>query len=168
MRILFIVLASIIIGGCMFNSNYKEPNMPNPEIVKAQIGTVLDSMHSAFQHRKFSKMMTYLFEDGYYLGSDPTELWTKKQLSDYFKPHEKDSATVMPYDILRRDILLNEEGNSAVVVEQYYLVKMSDKVMVRAISRVSKKESGWMIDLYSWNMIPKNDDIDKINGALKN
>jgi|GEM_PF-4774689 len=167
MRIILIVLASIMMTGCMFNSNYKEPNMPNPEVVKGQIATVLDSMHSAFQHRNFQKMMTYLSEEGYYLGSDPGELWTKKQLSDYFRPHETDSATVMPYDILRRDILLNEERNSAIVVEQYYLIKMSEKVMVRAISRVSKKESGWVIDLYSWNMIPKNEDIDKINGALK-
>jgi hypothetical protein len=167
MRIPFIAFLSFIMCGCMFNSNYKEPNMPNPEVVKAQISVALDSMHSAFQHRKFQKMMTYLSQDGYYLGSDPTELWTRKQLSDYFKPHEKDSATVMPYDILRRDILLNEERNSAVVAEQYYLVRMSEKVMVRAISRVSKKESGWVIDFYSWNMIPKNEDMDKINGALK-
>jgi hypothetical protein len=151
----------------MFNSNYKEPNMPSADVVKAQVTTVLDSMHSAFQHRQFKKMMTYLDSSGYYLGSDPKELWTKKQLADYFKPHETDSATVMPYDILRRDILLNEDRTSAVVVEQYYLVRMSDKVMVRAISRISKKESGWMIDMYSWNMIPRNEDIDKINGALK-
>jgi hypothetical protein len=167
MRILFIGCICLVMAGCMFNSNYKEPNMPNPEVVKTQIATVLDSMHSAFQHRKFQKMMTYFSEDGYYLGSDPTELWTKKHISDYFKPHETDSATVMPYDILKRDILLNEERNSAVVVEQYYLVKMSEKVMVRAISRVSRKESGWVIDFYSWNMIPKNEDLDKINGALK-
>jgi hypothetical protein len=167
MRVLFIGFICLIMGGCMFNSNYKEPNMPNPDVVKGQITIVLDSMHSAFQHRKFQKMMNYFSEDGYYLGSDPTELWTKKQISDYFKPHETDSATVMPYDILKRDILLNEERNSAVVVEQYYLVKMSEKVMVRAISRVSRKEGGWVIDLYSWNMIPKNQDLDKINGALK-
>jgi hypothetical protein len=32
---------------------------------------------------------------------------------------------------------------------------------------VSKKENGWIIDLYSWNMIPRNEDIDKINNSLK-
>jgi hypothetical protein len=167
MRTTIIACLCLMLASCMFNSNYKEPNMPSAEVVKSQITTVLDSMHSAFQHRQFKKMMNYLSEDGYYLGSDPKELWTKQQLSDYFKPHETDSATFMPYEILRRDILLNEDRNSAAVVEQYYLVKMSDKVMVRAISRVSKKENGWIIDLYSLNMIPRNEDIDKINNSLK-
>ncbi|CAN5332797.1 hypothetical protein BH09BAC2_BH09BAC2_07820 [soil metagenome] len=134
-------------------------------VAKQHVAAVLDSMHEAFKKHHLNTMTSFLGNEGYYLGTDPNELWTKKQLSDYLYDHQKDT-TPMLYTINRRDILLDSPGfKSALAVEQYFL-PMSKKVMVRSISRLKEVNGKWLINFYSWNLIPANADVDKINKAL--
>ena len=132
--------------------------------VNKSINNVLDSMHMAFKARKNNAMLSYLADDGKYLGSDPAELWSKQQLSDYLS--KVTDTTRIEYTISQRTILADEDGKSAVVYEQYFLPAMSTKMMVRCIGRVDFKDNRWLIDFYSWNFIPKNEEIKKLNAAL--
>ena len=103
------------------------------------ISKVLDSMHTGFRSRNFKLMESFLTEDGLYLGTDPKEIWSKKQLSDYFSNNVKDTTNI-DYAILSRTILLGKNNNTAMAIEQYYLNTMSEKMMVRSISRLIHKE----------------------------
>ncbi|GAC1380381.1 MAG: hypothetical protein NVSMB45_03550 [Ginsengibacter sp.] len=133
---------------------------------KSAITKVLDSMHHGFRTKNFKVMESFLTEDGLYLGTDPSEIWSKKQLSQYFDKNVKDTNNIS-YTILSRNILLGKNNNSAMAIEQYYLSTMSDKMMVRSISKLVNKDNVWKISFYSWNFIPRNEDIKKINEALK-
>ena len=136
-------------------------NFPRASIIK-----VLDSMHQGFRTKNFKLMESFLTEDGLYLGTDPTEIWSKKQLSQYFDKSNRNSKD-LTYNILSRTILPGKNFNTALCVEQYYLSTMSDKMMVRSISRLVKRDESWKISFYSWNFIPRNEDIKKLNEALK-
>ena len=134
---------------------------------KQEIARVLDSMHQAFKIHDYAAMESYLTEEGLFLGTDPNEIWSKKQLTDYFNGHVKDTIP-LSYSINNRIILLGRRSKAALVIEQYYLNRMSEKIMVRSISRLVYEAGGWKINFYSWNMIPKNEDIQKLNNALIN
>ena len=136
-------------------------SFPRSSIIK-----VLDSMHQGFRTKNFKLMESFLTEDGLYLGTDPSEVWSKKQLSQYFDKSNRASKD-LNYNILSRTILLGKNSTTALCVEQYYLSTMSDKMMVRSISKVVKRDERWKIAFYSWNFIPKNEDIKKLNEALK-
>ena len=133
--------------------------------VKKDINNAFDSMHLSFKSRNFNNMLSYLADDGTYLGTDPGEIWTKQKLGEYLSKAITDS-TKMDYTIANRMIMPDEDGRSAIVVEQFYITAMSNKMQVRTVSRADYKNNRWLIDFYSWNFIPKNEDIPKINAAL--
>ena len=129
------------------------------------INNVFDSMHMQFKAKNVNAMLNYLADDGKYLGTDPTEIWTKKALGDYLSKASSDTAKI-DYTISSRTIQTDDDWKSAIVVEQYYFPSMSTKIQVRSIARVDFKDNRWIIDFYSWNLIPKNEDINKLNAAL--
>ncbi len=159
----------MVLCSCSNNSNSDTVISQNDTSVtfpRGQINKVLDSMHQGFRTKNFKLMESFLTEDGLYLGTDPSEIWSKKQLSQYFDKNVKDTNNIS-YTILSRNILLGKNNNTAMAIEQYYLSTMSDKMMVRSISKLVNKDNVWKISFYSWNFIPRNEDIKKINEALK-
>lgn len=165
---LWLFIAGIFFMSCNNNNDSNSEISPSDTSVtfpRRAIIKVLDSMHQGFRSRNFKLMESFLTEDGLYLGTDPGEVWSKKQLSQYFNS-VKDTSEIN-YNILSRNILLGRNANSALAIEQYYLSAMSDKMMVRSISKLIYRDNSWKISFYSWNFIPKNEDIKKLNEALK-
>ena len=168
MRIFFLLIIIIIsYTSCNSDSSNDEAitsadtstTFPRAAIIK-----VLDSMHQGFRTKNFKLMESFLTEDGLYLGTDPSEIWSKKQLSQYLG-NVKDTSN-NNYNILSRTILLGKNSNTAMAIEQYYLSTMSDKIMVRSISKLVHRDNNWKISFFSWNFIPRNEDIKKLNAAL--
>jgi hypothetical protein len=63
--------------------------------------------------------------------------------------------------------LIAEDGNSAIAIEQFYFKLFSPNIQWRAIFHAVKVGEGWKFDFISWNLIPKNEDIEKINKAVE-
>lgn len=165
-RICFIVfLASFI--SCSHDKETVKTDKVSYDTValKKRITNIYDSMHMEFKAKKYNDMLGYLADDGAYYGTDPSEVWTKHQLSNFLLGTLTDS-TKLKYTVSDRRILPGDDGKSAVVVEQFFMGNMSTKIEVRSVSRATFRNDRWLIDVYSWNFIPKNGDISKLNKAL--
>ncbi len=111
--------------------------------------------------------MTALCTDNVlFLGTDPSEFWSKKQITDLITSQGLDTIK-LEYVIDRREILVAADGNSAIVVEQFLMPLISPNLSVRAIDHIIKVGDGWKFDLISWNVIPKNEDIPRLNAAFE-
>jgi len=134
---------------------------------KAAISALLDEFQSAFKGTDASKVIVLLTDDALILGTDPSEFMDKKQISDAWTQVMSDTSVVLDYSIDRREIRVTADGNSAVAVEQFMFPVLSSKIMVRNVYHVIKHEEKWLIDFMSFNLIPKNADLKKLDAALE-
>lgn len=166
MKKLFLILLVLSLVSCdHFHAVIKNNQPVDSATVNKNISNIYDSMHMAFKAKNLNSMLSYMADDGKYLGTDPGEIWSKKDLSDYLSKAYVDTAKIV-YTITDRSIQTDEDGKSAIVVEQFYFPGMSNKIQMRTVSRADFKDNRWLIDFFSWNLIPKNDDMKKLNAAL--
>ncbi len=137
------------------------------EAIKAELTIFMDEYSVAYKAMDINKMTAFCTDDALFLGSDPSEFWSKQQITDYFMAQGLDSTMKLEYVIDRREILVAADGNSAIVVEQFVLPIISPNMPVRCINNVVKVSDGWKFDLLSWNVIPRNEDIPVINAAFE-
>ncbi len=132
---------------------------------RQELVAMADDVHNLLKQKDISFIDKYMSKDGIYLGTDPNEVMTFSDFRDNIQKMVKDTATKFAdYTISRREIKIN--GPSAVVIDQYMFSEISRKVMVRVIGYARYQDGKWMFDMYSWNVIPKNEDLPKINKAL--
>jgi hypothetical protein len=129
------------------------------------LGILLDSLDNAFKRKDISFVEKYMSKDGIYLGTDPEEILTYDQYHDYMVNALKDT-TMKSWDFTVARRLINAKGSSAILVEQFMFPSISKKVMLRTISHARYENNRWVIDMHSYNMIPKNAEIPKIDKAL--
>ena len=139
----------------------------DPEAIKAELTVLLDEYNVAYKAMDINKMTSFCTDNAMFLGSDPSEIWSKKQITDYFMSQGLDSTMKLEFVVDRREILVATDGNSAIVVEQFILPMISPNLPVRAIDHVIKVGDGWKFDLLSWNVIPRNEDLPKLNAAFE-
>jgi hypothetical protein len=112
--------------------------------------------------------MTALLADNCTIfGTDPSELWNKKTISEVWKPAFADTIMDYSYSIDQREIIVAPDGNSALLVEQSTFKKISPKISYRIVSHAVKMGDNRMIDFLSWGFIPENEDISRLNKALE-
>ena len=127
----------------------------------------LDQFHAAFMAKDAKIVSSMLDNDGLYCGTDPREVFDKKVLMEQLTSLFADTTHTIQYTIERREIRMDTGGNSAMAMEQAVYKLVSPKIPVRLISHLIKSEDGWVVDFYSWNLIPLNEDIEKLNKALE-
>jgi ketosteroid isomerase-like protein len=134
---------------------------------KEEVINALDQFHAAFMAKDAKIVSSMLDNDGLYCGTDPDEVFDKKGLMEQLSPLFADTAHTVQYTIEKREIRIDAGGNSALAMEQAVYKIVSPKIPVRLISHLIKSEDGWIVDFYSWNFIPLNEDIEKMNKALE-
>jgi len=137
------------------------------EAEKAAVAALFDKFNSAFNAKDAAAMTAFLTEDALSCGTDPTEFWNKKQITDLWTQSLADTALKINYSYSKREIRVAADGNSAIVVEQYIMPFLSSKIPLRNVCNAVKTNENWMIDFLSWNFIPKNEDIPKLNKAVE-
>jgi ketosteroid isomerase-like protein len=163
------ILAAFLFASCNNGTESFKPVTAkikdSADIYGAEIDSLIDSIHSAFRKRDFKSIESHLTEDGLYLGTDPDEIWSKQQLSEFFDKHD---TLQISYDInaSRRFNLSRGSNTEALILEQFYLRNMSRRIGVRAIIGVKREEGRWKVNFYSWSIVLKNEDIGKINEFL--
>jgi ketosteroid isomerase-like protein len=157
-------VAVIIIAACQ----PKTKIVPvDAEAAKALISGLLDKYNSAFKAKDTNTLIASLTSDVLACGTDPSEFWDKKQIADGWTQAFADTSLKINYSIDKREIRLSADGNSALVVEQYIMSLLSSKIPIRSVYHTVKVDGNWMLDFISWNFIPKNEDISKLNKALE-
>jgi ketosteroid isomerase-like protein len=139
----------------------------DPEAVKAELATFMDEYNTAYKAMDINKMTAFCTDNAMFLGTDPSEFWNKQQIIDYFMAQGTDSTMKIEFKVDRREIMVAADGNSAIVVEQFFIPLISTKIQVRCIDKVVKVNDKWMFDLISWNILARNEDIPKLNAALE-
>ena len=145
----------------------KAKQLEGKEAVKASVAALLDKYDSAFKAKDAPAVIALLAGDGLFCGTDPSEIWDKKQISDGWTQAFADTSLMIDFTVDKREILIAEDRNSAIAVEQFYFKLFSPNIMWRVIFHAVKSGEDWKLDFISWNFIPKNEDIEKINKALE-
>jgi ketosteroid isomerase-like protein len=131
------------------------------------VAALLDKYDAAFKAKDANTLIALLEGDGLFCGTDPSEVWDTKQISDGWTQAFADTSLKIDYTVDRREIRIAADGNSAIAIEQLYLKIFSPKIPWRIIFHTVKSGENWKIDFISWNFIPKNEDIEKLNKAVE-
>lgn len=137
------------------------------EAVKASVAALLDKYDSSFKAKDAPAVIALLAKDGLFCGTDPTEIWNKKQISEAWTQAFAETSMTIDFTVDKREILVAEDENSAIAIEQLYFKFISPNIMWRVIFHAFKSGEDWKLDFISWNFIPKNEDIEKINKAVE-
>ena len=134
---------------------------------KVAVTTVLDKYNSAFKAKDANALMTLLTDDGLYCGTDSRELLDKASLSNMMNQAFADTSLKVNYSIDKREIRIAADGNSAIALEQMFIKAFSQKIPMRMVFHLVKNNDNWLFDFVSWNFIPNNEDLGKLNKALE-
>jgi ketosteroid isomerase-like protein len=137
------------------------------ESAKVAVSALFDKYNSAFLAKDANTLIALLTENALACGTDPSEFWDKKQISAAWTQSFADTSLKISYSRDKREIRVSRDGNSAIVVEQFTFPLISPKISVRCIYYAVKYDEKWMVDFISWNLIPKNEDLAKLNKALE-
>ena len=111
--------------------------------------------------------MILLTDNGLYCGTDSRELLDKAGLSNMMNQTLADTSLKVDYSIDKREIRIAADGNSAIAVEQMFFNAFSQKMPIRIVYHLVKNNDNWLFDFVSWNFIPNNEDLGKLNKALE-
>jgi ketosteroid isomerase-like protein len=134
---------------------------------KVAVNNFMDTYQKLWNAKDVNALLALLTEDGLFCGTDPSELLDKKLISEAWKQAFADTTLKFIFSVDKREIRINSDGNSALVMEQFGNNPFTPKIMWRLVSHLVKEGDGWKIDFISWNLIPKNEDIGKLNKALE-
>jgi uncharacterized protein (TIGR02246 family) len=134
---------------------------------KVAVTTVLDKYNSAFKAKDVNAILTLLTDDGLYCGTDSKELMDKASLSNMMNQTLADTSLKVNYSVDKREIRIAADGNSAIAVEQMFFKAFSQKMPMRMVYHLVKNGDNWLFDFVSWNFIPNNEDLGKLNKALE-
>jgi hypothetical protein len=78
-----------------------------------------------------------------------------------------DTSLKVNYTIDKCEIRIAADANSAIAVEQMFFKAFSQKMPIRMVYHLVKNNDNWLFDFVSWNFIPDNEDLGKLNKALE-
>jgi ketosteroid isomerase-like protein len=140
-----------------------------PVDIKAEETAVndrIDKLLSAMKAQDVATLTSFLTEDIIGCGSDPSEFWNKQQITDLWTQMLADTSPEIN-NIGMRVIKVSADGNSAIAIEQYFMPMYTPNIPFRNVYHFVKTNNNWMIDFFSTALIPKNEDLPKLNKALE-
>lgn len=105
-RLLLLLFFAGMFAGCAHRSQ------PNSESIKVEIDQLLNGWHRSAATANFDAYFGALDSLSVYIGTDATEVWSKKQFAEFSKPYF-DAGRAWDFKPIRRDVYLNEECNFA-------------------------------------------------------
>lgn len=162
-NLFFIVFVAAIVFACQPKS---QPIVVDLAASKTEVNTLMETYLTAWNAKDAKTLASLITDDGLYCGTDPSEFIDKKTVSDDWAMAFADSTMNYNYTVDKREIRVVSDGNSAIGIEQFTMKVISPKIQWRIVSHAVKTSGGWKLDFISWNMIPRNEDIGKLNKAL--
>jgi len=168
--ILFFLVAVII--ACKTETESNEVTNNQSEQVslvelESKVELLLDDYHEALKAENSAVLFEMFKKDIWILGTDPNEHWDVESFKIEIDKLIVDTTFKLEYELGERRIKIMPDGKSAVAIEQFTINIISEKVPVRLISQAINEDGNWKFSLISWNFIPKNEDLMKLNEALE-
>ncbi|MGA9213587.1 nuclear transport factor 2 family protein [Kaistella sp.] len=122
------------------------------EIVqKKNVAKVLDDLNAFASAADFKSYFDLYAEKSTFIGTDATEIWTKKEFMDYAKPHF-DKGKAWSFTSLKRNISFSKDGNYA-----WFDELLDTQMKLCRGSGVLEKTAGkWKVKQYVLSMTVPN------------
>jgi ketosteroid isomerase-like protein len=110
---------------------------------KAEVTRMLDDWHKAAANADQKAYFDGISEDGIYIGTDATEIWTKQEFHEWAKPYFERGNT-WSFTAIKRNIYFSDDFNFAWFDE---LLQFTGGVY-RGSGVLIKKDSSWKLKHY--------------------
>jgi hypothetical protein len=162
---LFLSIAFMVIVACQQTPKVTPVDINAEE---AALNELMDKIDASFKDRSDSTLKASTTEDVLICGTDPSEFWNKQQFLEQLEQMKQDTSNTATElkSIGDRKIKVAPDGNSAIVVTQY-IISWSPKIPVRQVNHFVKTNDKWMIQFINVALIPKNEDLQKLNEAIE-
>jgi hypothetical protein len=137
----------------------------NSEIETKNINEMLDGFNKAAGSADFKKYFDYYSADSYFMGTDATERWNKKEFMTWAKPFF-DRGKAWNFTAIKRNIYFSTAGKMAWFDE---LLKTQMKIC-RGSGVLVKTKEGWKVKQYVLSMTVPNalsDEVTKLKGSTE-
>lgn len=152
--------------GCKKDKASAQTEASDPESEKTAIFAVADKFHKAFKAKKPQDIKALTIENGFYMGTDPDEVFSQLAFEKYLIEKLTNPAIgTIDYKIDRREVIFEDNGAGAVLVDQFKPIAFTQYVSWRMATHLVKKDGAWKFDFISLSMIPKNDVVPAVNAA---
>ncbi|HEX5172190.1 MAG TPA: SgcJ/EcaC family oxidoreductase [Cyclobacteriaceae bacterium] len=166
MKKVVLILAVVCIGFVSCQKNQATAPAVNKEEASKAVGELFDGLNSAFKNKDANTMGNFLSDDGLFLGTDPSEFWSKQRVVEEVSNMAKDPTVDANFTVDKREVRISPDGMMALVIEQA-VVPFLGKIPSRMIGHARMKDGQWKIDFYSWSLIPKNESLNKLSEAYQ-
>ena len=155
-----LILSVLVLSACWAQTN---PVSGIKSASEEAITKFMDNFYAAYHSKDYKKVLDFITEDCLSCGTDSKEFWDKAATSEMIKAMVADTSVHPPaFKIDKRVIKLDKEGNSAIVIEQFFVEEWSKKIPVRNVSHLVKIKGKWYLDFMSSAFIPDNEDMARI------
>ena len=126
---------------------------------KEEITQMLDSWHKSAANADQQAYFEGIDEDGIYIGTDATEIWTKQEFFEWSKPYF-DKGKAWSFTAIKRNIYLSEDRSYAWFDE---LLQFTGGIF-RGSGVIRKKNGQWKIKHYVLSLPVPNE---KFKGVME-
>ncbi len=159
----FLLLVMIVLTACQPNSNQAKFDAVTS---KNELTKTLDKLYLAYNTKDIETFLSLMADDGLFCGTDPNNIWDKPTYSTLMTIMFSDPKFAPNIALDRREIRLENGGNSAMVVDQFFF-EWNKKIPVRHIVHFVRTGDKWTCNFLSTTYVPNDVDMDKIFNALK-
>lgn len=160
------LLFLIFTVGLLFAACQQTPEKASVDIAaeEAAVDNTLEGLMDVWKAKDLDSMKTFIADDALICGSDPSEFWNKEEVLELWKQMLGETSPEMDY-LGDRTVKVAPDGNSAIVVEQFYGNYTPD-IPWRNVFSLIKLENRWLISFMSTSLIPENEYLSVINEAV--
>jgi len=152
---LFLVIGLFVLSNCNTLKFDKESETE-------KINILLNNWHIAAKDAHFESYMNLISEDGFYIGTDASEIWTRKEFKAFSKPYF-DKKETWNFKALKRNIHFSKKNNVAWFNENL-ITWMGE---CRGSGILENTNGHWKIKQYVLSLIVPNDKMKEAIEVLK-
>ena len=128
------------------------------------LGKSIDKWHDDAAHARINEYFGFMAEDFYFLGTDPTERWSKKEFLDFCAPHFK-GESAWDFKVLDRNIYFSEDGDLA-WFDEHLDTWMEDCRGSGVLEKVN--DTDWKLKHYNLTVLIENEKVKAFIKLRKN
>lgn len=165
---LFILFLSVVASSCKNDAEttVNKEKTTSPETAKDEVFAVADKFHTAFKNKNIEEIKNLLTGEGFFMGTDPAEVYNSLSFTDYLNKKLRNPAIgTIEYTIDRRELVLDDDGNGAIIVDQFNPAVFTQNIPWRMCSHLIKKDNSWKFNFISFSLTPDNDVLPAVNMA---
>lgn len=128
----------------------------------SEIHTVMEQWHDDAANGQLESYFDAIHDNGYYLGTDKTENWSKSEFYTFCKPHFEDGKG-WDFETEDRTVKFSEDGKFAwfhEILDTWMGPCRGSGVLVSTVD-------GWKIMQYNLTILVDNDDVDAYLEIIK-